>query len=229
MPFALEMATYPDKRLIRQLVRDAMLVFLNREVLPEVIGVILRPRGKRPVATQTELVSPLDGTACLLKWRIVKLWELPSEDLLATGDVGLVPWIPLTRFSGPPGPVIEQCRHRIDEQAPAEERLNLLAVTQVLMRLRYNKTALFRILGGEDVMIESPLIQDLVSKTRAEATTQTRTEAILDVLESRFGSRPLELADELRSLDEDRLKSLNRYAAVCPDLASFRGRIHESE
>jgi hypothetical protein len=138
-----------------------------------------------------------------------------------TPNAGLIPWVPLTQFSGPPRKIIEECRRRIDAEAPENERENLLAVTQVLMRLRYNAKNLFQILGGEQAMIESPLIDELLAKTRMEG--------ILDSLESRFSSRPDDLADELRALGEQELKALNRFAAVCPDLAAFRARVRESK
>jgi hypothetical protein len=80
---------------------------------------------------------------------------------------------------------------------------------------------LFQILGCEQAMIESPLIDELVAKTRAEA--------ILDFLESRFDSRPDDLADELPALGEQELKALNRFAAVCPDLEAFRARVRGSK
>jgi hypothetical protein len=130
-------------------------------------------------------------------------------------------WAESLSWDGPPKKIIAECRRRIDAEAPENERENLLAVTQVLMRLRYNAKNLFQILGGEQAMIESPLIDELLAKTR--------TTDILDVLESRFDSRPDDLADELRALGEQELKALNRFAAVCPDLAAFRARVHESK
>jgi len=221
VPFVVELATYPERRLVRQLVRNAMLVYLDRETLPEIIAVILRPKGRQPIPTETEITSPLDGSRCRLKWRVVKLWEVPSADLLKVADVGLVPWVPLTQFSEPPKKIIEECRRRIDADAPETERQNLLAVTQVLTRLRYNSEKLFQILGGGDSMLELPFLDEILNKVRAED--------ILDVLESRFGTRPDDLADELRALGEKELKALNRFAAVCPDLEAFRARVHESK
>lgn len=37
-----------------------------------------------------------------------------------------MPWVPLCRFSGPPAPVLRQCRIVIDRVAAAEERANLV-------------------------------------------------------------------------------------------------------
>jgi hypothetical protein len=112
------------------------MMLLDRRVLPEVLTVVLRPRGDVEVGSEEELHSRLGWTGLRINWRVVKLWTLPAEQLLAANDVGLVPWVPLTRFTGPPEVLLQECRQRIDAQAPAEERDNLLAVTQVMTRLR---------------------------------------------------------------------------------------------
>jgi hypothetical protein len=64
------------------------------------------------------------------------LWTLPSTDLLALGDPGLVPWVPLTNHQGSAETLFQKCRSIIDQKAKPEEKENLLAVTQILARLR---------------------------------------------------------------------------------------------
>jgi hypothetical protein len=156
------------------------------------------------------------------RWKVVELWELAADDLLAAGDVGLVPWVPLTRFQGPPAPLLEECRRRIDKQARPEERDNLLAVSQVLVQLRYNDPELLKILGGKRVMIESPLIKEIV----AENTQKARQEDILEVLQARFGEVPKDVAERLRSIRaQKKLKALVKHAAQCPDLEAFWRRL----
>ena len=67
-------------------------------------------------------------------------------------------------------------------------------------------------------MIESPLIQELVAE-RAHAM-------ILDVLEVRFGTVPLDVAAAVQAIqDEQRLKELNKFAAGCGDLKTFRAQL----
>jgi hypothetical protein len=64
-------------------------------------------------------------------------------------------------------------------------------------------------------MIESPLIQEIVARSKQEA--------IMLFLEGRFGSVPVDLAMQLKGiLDEERLRDLVRYAARCSDLQEFR-------
>ena len=141
--------------------------------------------------------------------------------------MGLIPWVPLTHFDGPPEPIFRQCRARIDEEAPPEERENLLAVTQVLAGLRYNDAGLFQLLGGRNAMIESPVLQELKAEwTREaarEAALQTNRRTIVDFLVARFGPQAEEIATQLETITDDaRLTELVKLAAVCSDLPSFR-------
>lgn len=78
-------------------------------------------------------------------------------------------------------------------------------------------------------MLELPFLDEMIDKTVAKSVVKTRADDILDVLESRFDSRPDDLADALQALGEQELKALNRFAAVCPDLEAFRARIHAAK
>ena len=54
-----------------------------------------------------------------------------------------------------------------------------MAVCQVLTRLKYNEPQLLAIFGGKQIMIESPLIQEIVAERMHKD--------ILGVLEARLG------------------------------------------
>jgi hypothetical protein len=220
--FLLEVATYPEKRVLDQALAGLTLAYKHLRVLPELLTVVLHPRGRFRVSGDYAVTSRLQWSQLACRWKVVELWELPAEELLAAGDVGLMPWVPLTHFQGPPQPILEECRRRIDKQARADERNNLLAVSQVLLQLRYNDPELLAVLGGTQVMIESPLINQMM----AEKAQKTMQEAILAVLEARFGEVPGEMADRLRKLRAQRkLKSLVKQAALCRDLEAFRKQL----
>ena len=220
--FLLEVATYPEKRILEQALSDLTLAYHQLQALPELLTVVLHPKGRLRVTGGHEVVSRLGWSQLTCRWKVVELWELAAEELLAPGDVGLVPWVPLTQFRGPPGPILEQCRRRIDQQALPNERDNLLAVSQVLARLRYNDPKLLSILGGKQVMIESPLIKEIVEETEQKA----KQEAILEVLQTRFGSVPEAMAERLCAVGgEKKLKALLKHAVRCTDLEAFRKRL----
>jgi len=122
---------------IKQVADDVALVYLDRGLVPEVLVLFLQPRGNVAAAGAAMLRSRRGWTSWPLTWKVVKLWEIPAAELLAAGDIGLIPWVPLAQIDGLAEPVLRQCRDRIVRDAPANEQENLMAVTQVFARLRY--------------------------------------------------------------------------------------------
>ena len=175
-----------------QAVRDAVLWFLERNVLPEVLVLFLHEKGNVPAADSIELKSRKGFTTMRVSWRAIKLWELPAEDLLALGDVALLPWVPLAKLSGPPEPIVSQCKARIDHEVPSPDREDLLTVAQFLLKLRYNDEAVLKklrdLLGGREAMIQSPLYQEFVEE--AEARGRDRGDAEGDPQGPRPSPRP---------------------------------------
>jgi hypothetical protein len=219
--FVLEVATYPDARVIRQVTRDAALVFLDRDVLPEVVVLFLHPKGNLQAADSTTLNSRRGCSTWRISWKAVELWKVSAEMLLAAGDVGLIPWVPLTQFDGPPEPIFRECRARLDHDAMANERENLMAVTQLLAGLRYNDPNLFQLFGGRQAMIESPVLQEL----KAEWMRETTCKDVGRIVAARFGADAKSVENELKHVDEAMLENLVELAATCPDLDSFRKQL----
>ena len=60
--FLVEVATYPERRLVEQVFGDAALAWLNRRVLPEVLVLVLHPKGKVRAVDSANLQSPLGWT-----------------------------------------------------------------------------------------------------------------------------------------------------------------------
>jgi hypothetical protein len=71
-------------------------------------------------------------------------------------------------------------------------------------------------------MIESPLLQEIEARARGEG----RVEALLRVLEVRFGRVPEDIRSTVEGVrDERELDALIEAAVRCPDLAAFRARL----
>jgi predicted transposase YdaD len=216
-----EVSTYPERRAEEQALQDALMVYLDRGVLPEVITLVLHPKGNLRVTGTSELVSRQSCCELRFSWRVVNLWELSGEELLAANDVGLVPWVPLTRFDQPPEVMLQRCRERIDRQARPEEHSSMLVVSQILAQLRYNVPELLAIFGGGQSMfeIESPLLKEIEDR----GALQGRREGLRDVLEARFGSVPDDLVAHLKTIHSaTKLRELARQAASSNDIESFR-------
>lgn len=221
-PFLIEIETYADRAIATQVFEDILLTRIERGVIPDTICIVLRPKGRVGVEDQSTESSEHGLASLGCNWRLVELWKLEAEDLLAANDVGLIPWVPLTRFSGPSEPLLRQCRERIDRHAKPEEHEALLTVTSLLTAVVFNDEALLSIFGGLKVMIESPLLNRILDMKGR----QTPQKNILGVLKARFGGVPEDLNERLRSIEsEDRLENLNEIAATCADLEAFRIRL----
>jgi hypothetical protein len=210
-----EVATYAEQRALKQALDDLALAYSALGQLPELLVLVLRPKGNFRIGGKHEVRSHLGLSRLSAEWKPVELWTLPAEEYLSAGDVGVIPWVPLMHFDGPPEALLERCAAKIERDAPTKERADLLAVSQVLAELRFPHPELLSLLGGRVPMIESPMLK----KMRAE----TLHKAILTFLKARFGTVPRDVTRRLQAiLDEERLTSLSALAARCPDLAAFR-------
>ncbi len=79
----------------------------------------------------------------------------------------------LFAFSDPPETMLQRCRESIEQHAPSGEKTNLLVVTQVFSFLRYNDLGLLTILGGKDVMLEIPFLDEIVMEKARETARET--------------------------------------------------------
>jgi hypothetical protein len=217
--FILELSTYPDQRVAEQILRDTELVHLDKGILPEALVLVLCPRGQVQVASEIEFVSRRGWSSLRSSWRVVELWTLPVEELLATEDPGVMPWVPLTEIKGPAEPVLRKCREIIDGKAQAEEHENLLVVTQILGGLRYNIELMRSLFKGNKPMIESPLLKEIAEEAAARAKKQD----ILSVLEATFDVLPQDVVKAVNEIEDlALLGKLVVGAARCKDLSEFR-------
>lgn len=244
-----EIATYSEPRVVEQ-ARDGMAaVLLDRGRLPDVLTIILRPKGRYRVPESASISSTLGCSELSFQWRVVELWKVDAEALLASGDVGLIPWVPLAKLNRPAREVVAECRRRIDESTPKSKQNDLLSVMQVLLSLRFRDRRLFQLLGGKRAMIESPLIDELVDERYgdqmrrelaerkrqfaeelaeqvAEQVEQELRNSVVAILKVRFRSVTDETLAALANIDdENKLRGLLEHSAVCNSPEEFLARL----
>ena len=56
---------------------------------------------REPAPSGPRRCQSYEGSTAFGRWRVVELWTIPAEDLLAAGDVGLIPWVPLSSIRRP--------------------------------------------------------------------------------------------------------------------------------
>jgi hypothetical protein len=239
-PFLIEIETYPEQDTIKQIRMDLAMVLLTRGAIPDILLLVLCPKGNLSISQEQVVQSAHGLTELRLKIHVVNLWTVPAGDLLAADDVGLIPRVPLARYDGSPEALLQQCRERIDEQGKPEEKANLLAMTRVMAEARYNDPQLLNLLGGQPMSVEKALLklphvqrfladrdrkieEETARKTALETERETVRKCVLRLLRQRLGSVPKELAVQLRGIqDQQKLDDLHDAAAVCADLEAFR-------
>ena len=92
-PFVVEIATYPELRAAEQALRDLLLVYLIRGEVANVLVLVLRPKGQLRVPDHAHRPGSDGVTALGGWWRVVELWTLPAEPVLAAADPGMMPWV----------------------------------------------------------------------------------------------------------------------------------------
>jgi hypothetical protein len=94
-----------------------------------------------------------------------------------------------------------------------------------MVQLRYAEPSLPAILGGNDMPIESPLIQEILE----ELLREEHQTVILGILQRKFGAVPEDLNTFVRALqDAEILRSLVLEAAISTDLDAFRAKLPPS-
>ncbi len=221
--YVLEISTYRYSRLARQALDDALLVYLVRGV----VTIVLRPRGKKPVPRELVIRSEEGTTSIRVEWKLVEMWKIPAAELLEAGDIGLIPLLPLCLFDGPVEAILDECRERIERDAPAAEREGLLSVAHFIAGLKYNDPRLFKRLGGNEAMFKtgSPLLRKIVEEETEKARREGERDNIITFLAARFGPEAEALRADLQKIGGAGLKELLGLAATCPDLGSFREQV----
>ena len=223
-PFLLEVESEPSADADRQMLEAILLVRLAKDIVPDAALVLLRPRGHQDVAGQARLVSAGGTVTGGVAWRVIKLWELDAEDLFASGDVGIIPWVTLARTVQSPEEMLNRCRDVIDAKAPPGEAESLKVVTTIFASVTYNKQWVMDLLfKGRTVKVSDfPMLVYF----QEQAVAIGSRKSIMRVLKNRFATVPDDIAARLEPIeDADRLGDLIDTAVTCQDLTEFRAKL----
>jgi predicted transposase YdaD len=133
----------------------------SRHGLPvRTIFVLLRPEADGQAFSGTPEEEWPDGTKYLVfRYNVVRVWELPTEPLLA-GDLATLPLAPISRVSEEDlYAVVRRVRERIGQEASPDEAAELLAATGFLLGLTHSGEPLKALLEGLGRMRESATYQ----------------------------------------------------------------------
>jgi hypothetical protein len=104
------------------------------------VAVVLRPEADYPRLTGIlERGFPGQEPFAVLRYRVVRVWQLPVEQLLA-GGLGTLPLAPVSDVAPSRAPdVIRRMKERLSQEQRQQRVKDLWAVTFVLLGLRYTE------------------------------------------------------------------------------------------
>lgn len=181
---------------------------------------LLRPEADGPTLSGTFTRADEAGEYLRLRYRVVRLWQLPCE-LLLTGPPGLIPFGLLTDDARPG---LADNLRRVDDRLQAAglgqaDHAEVLTACQLLLGLRYDGGMVRDLFGRLRVLRESSGYQLILDEGRqegrAEGELRGLREAILDAGEGKFGPPPADAEVRLDAIaDRNHLRRMTRRVAA---------------
>ncbi|MFN8523186.1 MAG: hypothetical protein U0821_08785 [Chloroflexota bacterium] len=181
---------------------------------PDLTGTVRHPRGA-------------DDPHLLLRYQILRLWQLPVGALL-NGGLATLPLAPISDLGAQPvESVIRRMEHRLNSEASVADRRDLWTATLLLMGLRYNPGEATQLLRGVMNMRESATYQAILDEGRVEGRLEGRTEGradearhiLLTLGSRRFGPAPAAVARTIASMTDP--EALERLTDRLLDASSW--------
>ena len=203
--------------------------------------IYLRPNAGR--RDKGRFVQRLPGHRVFVQYKVIRLSEIEGRDIVAGGHQGLLPFTPLMKRPAGMAPEewLRQCIRRADDVSlDHATKVDFLGGLALLSGLVYEPSTITRIISQEGlmdaIMRESSFAQYLKEQFKEQFLEQgieqgieqggreCAVEAILDVLEIRFGLVPAHpFAAPIAEIDDlQRLKWLHRAAVQVDNLDDFQ-------
>lgn len=161
---------------------------------------------------------PGEPADIMLRYRVVRVWEVSAERWLA-GGLGVLPLAPLGAVQEAELPaVIARMKERLDREVPRRQATELWSATYILMGTRYEESLIETLLQGVITMEESVTYQAILRKGEAKGKAQGKAEGeasearkiLLLQGRIRFGEPTPEVVAAVNALaDVDKLEQLS--------------------
>jgi predicted transposase YdaD len=202
--------------------------------------VIYVGRGAGAEDTGRHQLNGPDGMPALLwHYRVIRLWQMDAEELLALGHPALLALVGQTRIVTP-ATILPDVVTRIQQLPDAELRRRALAAFVALLPDEEMVAMVERLIDHEDLLLDTPFLRRLREEARAEGQAQgleegmlvARRRSILDVLVVRFdppGSVYRQLEQHLETItEESRLVDLLTMAIRAHSMAAFQAALEQT-
>ncbi len=180
------------------------------------------------------LGCPDGGVTLAWRYRVIRLWQMPAEELLALGRPALLTLLGQTHIEQPER-VVPQAVAALGQVADADQRSRLFGLLVSLIRDEEVMAMAERLIARieRDPWLNTPFLRRLRAEGRTEGRTEgeTRglTEALLDTLTIRLAPPAptyRRLATQVAGLtDPARLRELLGVALRATDVAEFEAAL----
>ena len=189
-------------------------------------------------------IRALELEVLRFRFRVVSVWEMDGTEVVAQGLRGLYPLLPLMKWAGKDAEeVLEESQKLVLEGiADTEDRADAYVALYVLSRMRYPLALVDQILRRKEIMLESPVYQEILEEGKAMGLEQgleqglehgrgeRLREDVWDVLEVRFKRVPLDIEEQVRQIrGRKTLEGLLRKAVLVESLDVFRSLLAEAQ
>jgi predicted transposase YdaD len=122
---------------------------------------------------------PGEPADIMLRYRVVRVWEVSAERWLA-GGLGVLPLAPLGAVQEAELPaVIARMKERLDREVPRRQAAELWSATYILMGTRYEESLIETLLQGVITMEESVTYQAILRKGKAQGVAEEARKILL--------------------------------------------------
>lgn len=171
----LELQASRDSTLAERMHWYNALIGHRHECLVHSMAILLRREADEPGLTG-EYWQQFAGAPphCFFRFQVVRVWQLPMEQLLA-GGLGLLPLAPLAdEAKGAMAEVMARLSERIQQEIPDQETAGVLwTVTSVLMGMRYQPKEVLPYFSKGSAMKESTTYQAIVEEGEVKGIRET--------------------------------------------------------
>jgi hypothetical protein len=137
-----------------------------------------------------------------LRYRILRVWQVPPAQWLAAG-LGLLPLAPLGDVQATELPaVIAQMKRRLVMETTRSQAAELWSAVYILMGLRYPDALIESLLQGVTAMEESVTYQAIIRKGEAKGEAKEVRKILLLQGRARFGEPPAEVLAALEGMSD---------------------------
>ena len=204
----------------RMLEYMARLAYTHRLAMRSVVFYVGRGAGADD--TGHHQITDLDGTATLLwRYQVMRLWQMPAEELLALESPALLALVGQTRIDQP-AVVLPAVVARLRRVPDAERRGRLLTALLALLPEEEMIAMVEQLLEHDALLLDTPYLR----RIREEGALAMRRRDILQALELRFGPQEEvshQMAQQLdRIADEALLERLFAAAIQSGTAAEFQ-------